>query len=322
MRAIDSHLHLWDSDVLTYTWLEGPLDFRFAETELEHARLPGVSEEKAVFVQAETVEDHFLQEVRWVTTLADRLGVVGIVAGVRLDRGIDTITHLDELAAHPLVVGVRHNLQGDDDGLAMSTAFVTGAREVAARGWTFDACIRADQLPDVARLAGAIPELRMVLDHLGKPAVGTADAPRTPSVEWVRDLDELARHPEVFCKLSGLPAEAAGNWSGEQLEPFLDVAADAFGVDRLMWGSDWPVSVIGPAEPGDPHAPADGSPTYQPNARTRWLETVVAWAEARGHDVDAILWANAERFYGVGAEPEPEAPDAPRRGILGWLRGE
>ncbi|MFS0894352.1 amidohydrolase family protein [Microbacterium sp. 179-I 3D3 NHS] len=325
MRVIDSHLHLWDSGVLEYSWLSGPLDFRFAETELDHARLPGATAEKAVFVQAETDEEHFLGEVRWVSEMADRIGVVGIVAGMRLDRGVDTITHLDELSAHPLVVGVRHNLQGESDGLAVSTAFVTGAREVAARGWTFDACIRASQLPEVARLAGAIPELRMVLDHLGKPAVGTAGAPRLPSVEWVRDLDELARHPEVFCKLSGLPAEAGGDWSREQLEPFLDVAADAFGEDRLMWGSDWPVSVIGPAEVGDPHAPTDGSVTYQPNARTRWWETVVAWAEARGHDVDALLWANAERFYGLdGPRTDATVEEQPRtrRGLRGWLRGE
>ncbi|WP_136054294.1 amidohydrolase family protein [Microbacterium sp. K24] len=321
MRVIDSHLHLWDPDVLEYTWLEGPYDARFAEAEIERDRLGGVAEEKAVFVQAETAEDRFLDEVRWVSELAARVGVLAIVAGVRLDRGVDTITHLDELAAHPLVVGVRHNLQNEEDGLAVSTAFVTGAREVAARGWTFDACVRSTQLPDVARLAGAIPELRMVLDHLGKPEVGTADAPRTPSVEWVRDLDELARHPQVFCKLSGLPAEASGNWSREQLEPFLDVAADAFGVERLMWGSDWPVSVIGPAEHGDPHAPADGSATYQPTARTRWLDVIVAWAEARGHDLDAILWANAESFYGAGAVAD-DADDTPRRGILGWLRGE
>ncbi|PVE98520.1 amidohydrolase family protein [Microbacterium sp. TPD7012] len=322
MRVIDSHLHLWDPELLEYTWLEGPYDFRFAEIELEHARLGAAADEKAVFVQAETADDRFLDEVRWVESLAERVGVIGIVAGVRLDHGVDTTTHLDELAAQTLVVGVRHNLQNEPDGLAVSTAFVTGAREVAARGWTFDACVRANQLPDIARLAGAIPELRMVLDHLGKPEVGTADAPRTPSVEWVRDLDELARHPNVFCKLSGLPAESAGNWSREQLEPFLDVAADAFGEERLMWGSDWPVSAIGPAESGDPHAPEDGSATYQATARTRWLEVVVAWAEARGHDVDAILWSNAERFYGVGDARQPEAPESPRRGILGWLRGE
>jgi L-fuconolactonase len=320
MRVIDSHLHLWDEEVLTYTWLEGPYAHRFAQTELDHDRLSGVSDEKAIFVQAETVAEQFLDEVRWVERNAETLGVVGIVAGARLDRGVDTVTHLEELSAHPLVRGVRHMLQGDDDGLAMSTAFVTGARELAARGWTFDACIRESQVPDIARLAGAIPELQIVVDHLGKPAVGTADAPKAPSPEWVRDLDELARHPNTFCKLSGLPAEAGGVWSAAQLEPFLDAAADAFGDQRLLWGSDWPVSAIGPAEAGDPNAPEDGSATYQPTARTRWLEVVVAWANARSHDVDAILWGNAERFYGTGAPPE--APERERRGIRGWLRGD
>ncbi|MGN7966205.1 amidohydrolase family protein [Microbacterium sp. 22179] len=319
MRVLDTHLHMWDEEVLTYTWLEGPYAYRFAETEVEHDRLD-VEREEAVFVQAETTEGDYIGEVRWVQSLAGRLGIAGIVAGAQLHRGIDTVTHLEELATHPLVVGVRHNLQNDPDGLAVSSAFVTGAREVAARGWTFDVCVRAAQLPDIARLAGAVPELRMVLDHLGKPAVGTADAPLAPSAEWVRDIEEVAKHPETFCKLSGLPAESGGVWSAEQLVPFLDAAADAFGVERLMWGSDWPVSSIGPAEEGDPHAPADGSATYQPHARQRWLDTVVEWAETRGHDVDAILWANGRRFYRLD-DPRVESADAPRRGFFGRLFG-
>jgi L-fuconolactonase len=312
MRILDSHLHLWDDEALTYTWLEGPLAYRFADTELEHARIPGASAEECVFVQAETVPDDFLGEVEWVETMADRLGIVGIVAGVRLDHGVDTTTHLEELAAHPLVIGVRHNLQGEPDGTAVSTAFVMGAREVAQRGWTFDACVRASQLTDVARLAGAIPELQIVLDHLGKPEVGTADAPLAPSAEWVRDLSEFARHPNTYGKLSGLPGEAHGRWSAEQLVPFLDAAADAFGEERLMWGSDWPVSVIGPAEAGDPHAPADGSDTYQPTARTRWADAVASWAADRGHDVDAIMWGNARAFYRLD-EPRVVAAETPRR---------
>lgn len=321
MRVLDSHLHLWDPEILEYTWLEGPLAWRFADTELAHARL-SATEERAVFVQAETVEERFLDEARWVDALAPQLGVVGIVAGARLDRGTDTTTHLEELAAVPLVVGIRHNLQGEDDGLAVSAAFITGAREVAARGWSFDACVRAEQLPEIARLAAAIPDLRIVVDHLGKPQVGTAAAPLDPTDEWNRDLAEVARHPNTFCKLSGLPAEAGGDWSPAQLHPFLDAAADVFGVDRLMWGSDWPVSVIGPAEAGDPHAPADGSPTYQPNARQRWFDTVRAWAGSRGLDADAILWRTAEDFYRVGAPRTASVETPRRRGILGWLRGE
>lgn len=321
MRVLDSHLHLWDPEVLTYTWLEGPMAYRFADLELEHARLGLAEPERSVFVQAETIEDDFLAEVDWVAGLAPALGIVGIVAGVRLDRGTDTVAHLEGLLAEPLVVGVRHNLQGEPDGLAVSAAFVTGAREVAARDLSFDVCVRESQLPDIARLAGAIPELRLVLDHLGKPAVGTAASPLAPSAEWARDLTELARHANAFCKLSGLPGEAGGDWSAEQLEPFLDVAADAFGVERLMWGSDWPVSVIGPAEDGDPHAPEDGSATYQATARSRWADTVIAWAQSRGHDLDALLWRNAEHFYRTDRPRQLPTDKTPRSGLRGWLRG-
>lgn len=321
MRVLDSHLHLWDPEVLTYTWLTGPMAYRFADHELELARVARATTERSVFVQAETVEDDFLDEVRWVAGMAPALGIVGIVAGARLDRGTDTVAHLEGLLAEPLVVGVRHNLQGEPDGLAVSAAFVTGAREVAVRGLSFDACVRADQLPEIARFAGAIPELRIVLDHLGKPAVGTVAAPIAPSAEWARDLAELARHPNAFCKISGLPGEAGGDWSAEQLEPFLDVAADAFGGERLMWGSDWPVSVIGPAEPGDPHAPEDGSATYQPAGRSRWADVVIAWAESRGHDLDALMWANAASFYRTDARRQAPSVEARRSGIRGWFRG-
>ncbi|WP_341977283.1 amidohydrolase family protein [Microbacterium sp. LTA6] len=315
MRVLDSHLHLWRPDLLEYTWLEGPLAFEFAALELEHARIEGATEVGAVFVQAECVEAQFLDEVRWVTGLAREAGVKAIVAGARLDEGASTTAHLEALAEFGLVVGVRHLLQGERDGLAATPAFIAGARALAAREWTFDACVRAAQLPDITALAAAVPELRVVLDHVGKPAVGMASAPLAPSAQWVSDLTALAQHPNVYCKLSGLPGEAGGDWDAAQVAPFLDAAAAAFGPERLMWGSDWPVSVIGPAEPGDPHAPADGAPTYQPTARTRWAQTVVAWATSRGHDVDAILWANAARFYGIDSAPR-------RGGILGWLRGD
>lgn len=301
MRVLDSHLHLWDPEALTYTWLDGPLSGRFAGAELERARVARAETERSIFVQAETVEDDFLDEVRWVEELAPAAGVIGIVAGIRLDRGTDTVVHLEGLAAEPLVVGVRHLLQDGPDGLALSAAFVTGAREVARRDLAFDACVRAEQLPEVARLAAAIPELRIVLDHLGKPAVGTGGAPLAPSAEWVRDLTEVAGHANTFCKLSGLQAEAGGDWAAEQLVPFLDVAADAFGVERLMWGSDWPVSAIGPAESAAPDAPEREKVAYQPTARSRGADVVIAWAEARGHDVDALFWRNAERFYRIDA---------------------
>lgn len=291
MRVIDSHLHLWNPGVLTYDWLEGDLDDVFAEAELREDRIEDVEQQVAVFVQADPVDRHTLDEVRWVTSIAEETGVVGIVAGARLDRRRTLMKHLDALAQHDLVVGVRHLLQGEPDGFARRPDFLEGARELAARGLTFDACVRAHQIPDVTALADAVPGLRMVLDHLGKPAIGTADGPLAPSAEWIRDLRELAAHPHVHVKLSGLPAESAGMIDEAQMEPFLDVAADLFGADRMMWGSDWPVS-------STDFTATDG-PGYAQGGRDDWFHTVGDWASERGLDTDALFWSNAARFYSI-----------------------
>ena len=290
MRVLDSHLHLWDPGVLTYTWLEGPLAWMFAESELLEEQLDGPSEEAAIFVQAEPIEEQQLDEVRWVDSIALAAGVVAIVAGARLDRGAETEAHLAALAEHERVIGIRHLLQGEPDGFARTPVFLEGARAVAARGWTFDACVLAHQLSDVVALAAAVPDLPIVLDHLGKPRIGTASAPVAPSAAWLTDLGELASHPQVFCKLSGLPAETGGVWTDAQIRPFLDAALDAFGPDRLMWGSDWPVSSV--------EAGPDGG-EYLVGARQRWFRTVADWAVDRGVDAEKLFWSNALTFYGI-----------------------
>lgn len=286
MRVIDSHLHLWDPEVLTYPWLGGDLDARFAAEELLEEQLSGVEEEAAIFVQADPIEAQALDEVLWVDSIAHASGVVAIVAGARLDRGEATAAHLEALAAHDRVIGVRHLLQGEAAGFARHPDFLAGARLVAQRGWTFDACVRSEQLSDVTALAAAVPELPIVLDHLGKPAIGTADDPRRPSAEWLRDLSDLARHPQVFCKVSGLPAETGGVWSTAQVAPFLDAALEAFGPERLMWGSDWPVSSVD----------ADG---YAPGTRELWFCTVADWAASRDVEPGALFWDTALAFYGI-----------------------
>ncbi|MFD5226195.1 amidohydrolase family protein [Microbacterium sp. NPDC058342] len=288
MRVMDSHLHLWDPEVLRYEWLEGPLAWRFAEEELYEERLDDVDEEAAIFVQADPVEGQAADEVRWVDSIALAAGVVAIVAGARLDRGAETDAHLERLAASERVVGVRHLLQGEPDGFAQTESFRRGARQVARRGWTFDACVHERQLPDVVALAASVPDLPIVLDHLGKPAVGTSSAPAAPGGAWMRDLAELAQHTQVFCKVSGLPAETGGVWTDAQITPFLDAALEAFGPERLMWGSDWPVSAIDA-----------GRGAYAVGSRQRWFRTVADWAATRGVDADALFWSNALAFYGI-----------------------
>jgi len=288
MRLLDSHLHLWDPSRLDYEWLAGPLAHRFAAEELAHAGVDDAERTAAIFVQAECVESQFLDEVRWVSETAARTGVLGIVAGARLDRGERTTAHLAALAGLDGVVGVRHNLQDEPDATARSDAFRSGAAALAAHGLRFDACVRAHQLSDVSDLAAAVPALPIVLDHLGKPAIGTAADPLRPSPAWLRDLRALAAHPQVSVKLSGLPAETGGVWSPAQVIPFLDAAAESFGSGRLLWGGDWPVSALA----GDPQE-------YRRESRALWARTVTDWAIARGLDADAIVWGNAARFYGV-----------------------
>lgn len=312
MRVLDSHLHLWDPSLLDYPWLEGPLLSRFAEEEITAAVGAVDGGRGSVFVQADCVEAQYLDEIDWVISLAEAVGVRGIVAGARLDRGADTVHHLDAVAGRGLVVGVRHLLQAEPAGFAGTPSFRAGAAALVDRGLTFDACVRGEaQLRDVLLLAAEMPELRIVLDHLGKPDVGTAAVPALPSEEWTASLVALGAHPQVLCKLSGLPAETGGSWSAEQMEPFFDVALAAFGPKRLMIGSDWPVSAVTAsgwnggtaasmdAEPGA-SLDAGDDPSLDAGAIGAWTEAVASWAIARDLDVDAILWRNAERFYRLG----------------------
>jgi L-fuconolactonase len=279
MRVVDGHLHLWDPAVLTYEWLTGPLLRSFGPDELDFA-LEDVPDDDVgfVFVQADPATGQSIAEADWVASLASRVPVRGIVAGAPLEDPAATDEHLAAYAERPLVVGVRRLLQSEPEGFCLRPGFLRSAQALAATGLRFDACVRWTQLPDVVALADALPELAIVLDHLGKPEVGTPEvADPADGTPWAESLRDLAQRPNIVCKLSGLPAEAQGEWTAEQLRPFLDVALDAFGPDRLLFGSDWPVS----------------------GQYGRWLDTVTAWLEDRvgEHHQRAVLAENAERVY-------------------------
>lgn len=282
MRIVDGHLHLWDPTVLSYGWLTGPLRRPFGVEELGGALAdaPGEAPD-LVFVQAEAVPEHSIAEVDWAASLAGRVPLRGIVARAPLEDPAGTEAHLAAFAERPLVVGVRRLLQSEPEGFALRPGFLSSAHAVAAAGLSFDACVRAEQLPDVIALADALPDLVIVLDHLGKPDVGAPEAASPAAgTPWAASLRALASRPNVACKLSGLPAESPAGWTHEQVRPFLDVALDAFGPDRLLFGSDWPVSA--------PYG--------------RWLGTVSSWLADRVGDREqrAVLAGNAERLYRLG----------------------
>jgi L-fuconolactonase len=237
--VIDAHVHFWDPSRLHYAWLDATpaLRRRFTPEDLDPGRHAVTG---FVFVQADCRDEEATAEVEWVSDLARHHPILGIVAHAPLEQGIAVRPTLERLAAHPRVVGVRRLLQGEPEALLRSPGLLAGVRSLAEFGLAFDACVTHEQLPALVALARACPGVTIVLDHLGKPAV--AERRLDP---WRSDLSALAACPDVVCKLSGLTTEADhAAWQPQDLRPYLDHALAAFGPDRCLVGSDWPVATL------------------------------------------------------------------------------
>jgi L-fuconolactonase len=163
---------------------------------------------------------------------------MGIVAHAPLERGAVAAADIERLLTCPRLKGIRRLLQDEpDDAFCLRPAFIEGVRLLARHDLSFDICVYHRQLAGALELARRCPEVRFVLDHAGKP--GIRDGLMEP---WRSQITDLAALPHVWCKISGLITEAGPDWTREQLRPYLDHALEAFGFDRVMFGSDWPVS--------------------------------------------------------------------------------
>lgn len=272
-RIIDTHVHVWDPSALDYGWLSGDLDRAFLP-----ADIPRVPDSHTAMIFVEAGSDDPLREAEWVAAL-DWPERAGIVANVDLSRGDGITERLDEIAAIDGVVGVRWNLQDEPVEAFDSPVLLAGLQQVAKRELTFDACVRHHQLPALRRLVARVPELLVVLDHLGKP-----DASRPPTPQWQESLLALAGLPNVSIKLSGLPPEADPERAiGPQAAPVLEAALELFGPSRCMLGSDWPVSAATPhrVEPG------------------AWFELVFSALGASAEERAQLGWRTASEFYGI-----------------------
>ncbi|MCL6606961.1 MAG: amidohydrolase family protein [Geminicoccaceae bacterium] len=240
---VDAHVHLYDPAVLPYGWMRGDpvLDRPHGLAELDRAA-GAVAIEKLVFVEVAVDPGHHLAEARRVQALADRDPRIGaIVAHVPVERGAAVEADLDALQALPALRGIRRLIQDEPDpAFCLAADFVEGVRRVGARGLVFELCLRAGrgQLAPATELVRRCPDTRFVLDHLGKPPVAAGGLD-----PWRAELAELARCPNVVCKLSGLITEAdPSRWTRAELRPYLEHALECFGPERVMYGSDWPVS--------------------------------------------------------------------------------
>jgi L-fuconolactonase len=272
---IDAHQHFWRFNPERDAWITYEMrairrDFLPGDL---NVALAANGFDGCVAVQA----DQSMAETQFLLGLARQhpfiKGVVGWVdlRSRRVDEEVETLANDHRLR------GVRHVAQAEPDDFLMREDVMRGIRCLGRAGLTYDILIHERQLPAAMALTARLPDQSFVVDHLAKPRI------KAGALEpWATHLRELARRPNVCCKISGLVTEADWNgWRPEHLRPYLDVAFEAFGPNRVMFGSDWPVCLIA-----------------APYARVLGVITDYA-AALSATERDALFGGNATRFYGL-----------------------
>lgn len=273
---IDSHQHFWRYSPAEYDWIDDRMAI------LRRDFLPGdlrplldlTGVDGCIAVQAPQT----LDETRFLLALAaDAPWIRGVVGWVDL-RSEEVDRQLDEFAGDARLVGVRHIAQSEPDDFLTGAEFCRGIARLAARGLAYDILVFPRQLAAATELVARFPEQRFVLDHLAKPDLVAGDLGA-----WQRALGDLARAPNVACKLSGIVTEADWeHWTEAGIRPAFDAALAAFGPERLMFGSDWPVCLC--------------ASSYE-----RWHAIVKDWLEPLSPtERDAILGGTCAAWYRLG----------------------
>jgi L-fuconolactonase len=238
----DSHVHFWDPALLEYGWLRGsPIGGPHLPSDYWRAT-SGFRVEKLVFIEAACRRDRAREEVGWVEKLAlQEPRIAGIVAFAPMDDEKTLASAKEDFVRRPLVKGIRHLFQSEKEvEYCLRPAFVAGVSSLAGSGLVFDVGARDEQLPAVAKLVEQCPRVSFVLNHLGGPNI--KDGALKP---WDENIRRLATLPNVWCKVSGAATKAdLKSWKPEQLKPYVAHVLEAFGFDRVMFGSDWPVCTL------------------------------------------------------------------------------
>jgi L-fuconolactonase len=276
-RIIDSHVHFWNPERLKYDWLsEIPaLNRSFLPVDLPQQG-QGWQREKLIFVQADCLPEQGLSEVEWVSSLAqDEAALAGIVAFAPMEIGEGVQTQLEALRAFPLVKGVRRLIQSEALGFSTRPDFINAVNLLPNFGYTFDICIKAHQVLDILSLVKSCPNVQFVLDHCGKPNIKAGQLE-----PWREQIRELAEFPNLVCKLSGLVTEASHqHWQANDLRPYIEHVLDCFGIERLLFGSDWPVIRL--------------AASYE-----AWIELLQnSVADFSDNERHLLFYKNAERVY-------------------------
>lgn len=239
MTIIDSHVHFWNYDPVRDAWITDDMKVirrNFTPEDAWKVFEPnGVS--GCVAVQA----DESNKETAFLLGLAEKHEFIrGVVGWIDL-----TLKNTPELLASysklPLLKGFRNIIQGQpDEKYFLNKVFREGMKQLQPLGYTYDVLVYHDQLPQAIAFTEKYPDQRFMLDHIAKP-----DIKNRQWKKWKEDIHEIAKNPNMFCKVSGMVTEADWKqWRYEDLLPYLEIVAEYFGVDRLCFGSDWPVALL------------------------------------------------------------------------------
>ena len=279
-KIIDTHLHLWDPDLIPYPWLEPEapsLNKKFLLEDYNKA-IDNIPIDKMVFVQCECDQNQYLEELKWVTKLAKNdPRIQGIIPWAPLEKGDTVREELEFISQNKLVKGIRRIIQHEKNDLnfCLRPDFIKGVNLLPNYNLSFDICIGHIHMANTIKFVKQCPEVSFMLNHIGKP-----DIKNGLMEPWKSDIKTLASFQNVFCKLSGLVTEADLNhWAKEDLKPYFLHVLECFGIDRLVFGGDWPVVTLA-------------------SSMNRWYDTL-NWLleEFSKEQKHKLFYSNAEKFY-------------------------
>jgi len=273
MKIIDTHQHFWNYDPKTHDWINE--DMKLIRKDFLPADLAPILKENnvngCIAVQADQTDAETQILIREANQNSFIKGVVGWVDlnSIEIEAALDSYTDTK------ILKGFRHILQAEPKGFMLAPSFKKGIDALAKYNYTYDLLIYASQLKEAKEFISNHKEQPIVIDHLAKPNIKEGEWE-----SWKKDINEIAQYPNVYCKISGMTTEANWNsWTMETLKPYIDKAVEAFGTDRIMFGSDWPVCLLA-------------------SSYSKWLETLQNYFNTFSIDEQASFFANnAIKFY-------------------------
>jgi len=288
---IDTHQHLWDLSKFEPPWLaEAPDVLRKSYRTRQYLQATRSLNMKAVYMEVDVHPDQHRQEVEHIGGLcaSDDHPTVAAVVGGR-PASVDFKDYVRWLKRHAHVRGVRQVLHNESTGrgFCLQKEFLRGVRLLGEHGLSFDLCLRPTELADGVKLAEACPDTRLVVDHCGNAdpkAFATQRSKEEPwhqADRWRRDMEALAEQEHCICKISGIIARAPEGWDASDFAPIVNHCLNVFGPDRVVFGGDWPVCLLG-------------------GSLRRWVDALSQIIAERPAEERTKLWhRNAQRWYSL-----------------------